>query len=132
MKDIPTDEPLNDGTLSSSVKVKWKKTVNQPELTNWFDSTKIEASKQLMIDEAITSAFVMCGIPFRVINNPFFMNVLKILNPGYNIPSREILSGRLLDNEVAKVNDKVNKIIECTSDITIGLDGWTALDGSSI
>ena len=74
----------------------------------------------------------MCGIPFRVINNPFFVNALKTLNPNYNIPSREVLSGRLLDNEVAKVNNNVDEIIRFANDITIGLDGWTAPDGSSI
>jgi hypothetical protein len=42
---------------------------------------------------------------------------LKILNPGYNIPSRKALSGRLLDNDVAKVNKKVNEIIEFTNNI---------------
>ncbi|GBB97200.1 hypothetical protein RclHR1_02940002 [Rhizophagus clarus] len=74
----------------------------------------------------------MTGIPFRVISNPFFVNALKILNPSYNVPSREVLSGQLLDNQIAKVNDKVNKIIEFATDITIGLDGWTTPDGSSI
>ena len=74
----------------------------------------------------------MCGIPFRVINNPFFVNALKILNPNYNIPSREVLSGRLLDKEVAKVNKNIDKIIRSTSNITIGLDGWTTPDGKSI
>ncbi|GBB90678.1 hypothetical protein RclHR1_17700003 [Rhizophagus clarus] len=85
-----------------------------------------------IIDEAITLAFVMTGIPFHVISNPFFVNALKILNPSYNVPSREVLSGWLLDNQIAKVNDKVDKIIEFATDITIGLDGWTAPDGSSI
>ncbi|GBB83323.1 hypothetical protein RclHR1_10050006 [Rhizophagus clarus] len=72
-----------------------------------------------MINKAVTLAFVMCGIPFRVISNPFFVNALKALNPSYNTPSREVLSGQLLDNEVAKVNDQVDKIIEFINNITI-------------
>jgi replicative superfamily II helicase len=67
-----------------------------------------------------------------LISNPFFINALKNLNPNYDIPSRKTLFGRLLDNEVAKVNNKVDEIIEFTNNITIGLDGWTAPDGSSI
>src|SRR4051812_13998443 len=62
----------------------------------------------------------------------FFVNALKILNPNYNISSCEVLSGRLLDNEVAKVNNQIDKITEFTNDITISLDGWTAPNGSSI
>src|SRR3954468_6235723 len=98
-------------------------------MANQSELTTMDAA---VIDEAITLAFVMCGIPFRVISNPFFVNALKILNPNYNVPSREVLSGRLLDNEVAKVNKKVDEIIESTDSITIGLDGWSAPDGSSI
>lgn len=126
LNDIPTDEPLNESNITVNLPQKWKKvTTNQPDQPN----TEMDAS---MIDEAITLAFVMCGIPFRVISNPFFVNVLKNLNPNYNAPSREVLSGRLLDNEVAKVNKKVDEIIESTDNITIGLDGWSAPDGSSI
>ena len=83
---------------------------------------EVDTSKQLMFDEAITLTFVMYSISFRVISNPFFIHALKIFNPDCNVPSREVLFGRLLDIEVAKVNDKVNKIIEFSSNITIGLD----------
>ncbi|CAB4473899.1 unnamed protein product [Rhizophagus irregularis] len=121
LNDVPTDKPL---TGESVITQDWKKVeklvANQPEM---------DAS---LIDEAISLAFIMCGIPFRVINNPFFINALKILNPNYIAPSRKTLSGRLLDNEVAKVNNKIDEVLEFTNNLTIGLDGWTAPDGSSI
>jgi hypothetical protein len=126
LNDIPTDKPL---TNESDITQNWKKletaVVNQSESMN----TEMDMS---IVDEAISLAFIMCGIPFRVINNPFFINALKILNPSYNAPSCKALSGRLLDTEVAKVNNKIDEIIEFTSNITLGLDGWTAPDGSSI
>ncbi|CAG8501515.1 34294_t:CDS:2, partial [Racocetra persica] len=74
---------------------------------------------QLLIDEAITLAFVICSIPFCIINKPFFINALKLLNPDYSIPSHEVLSEYLLDLEVAKVIHKVDKILEYTSNLTI-------------
>ncbi|CAG8838938.1 39354_t:CDS:2, partial [Gigaspora margarita] len=129
LEDIPTDEPLSNATSSL---FKQKKIAKQPALTNWYDSATIDASRQLLIDEAITLAFIMCGIPFRVINNPFFVSALNLLNPGYSVPSREVLSGRLLDTEVAKVIHKVDKILEHASNLAIGLDGWTAPNGLSI
>ncbi|CAG8716319.1 5242_t:CDS:2, partial [Gigaspora margarita] len=116
LEDIPTDEPFSSAILSL---VKQKKIAKQPELTNWYDSTKIEASKQLLIDEAIILAFIMCSIPFHIINNPFFINALNLLNPSYSIPSREVLLGRLLDIEVAKVISKVDKILEHTNNLSI-------------
>lgn len=123
LNDIPTDKPL---TNESDITQDWKK----PEtvITNQSES-EIDTS---IVDEAISLAFIMCGIPFRVISNPFFINALKILNPSYNAPSRHALSGRLLDTELAKVNKKVNEIIEFTNNLTLGLDGWSAPDGSSV
>ncbi|CAG8749553.1 11990_t:CDS:2, partial [Cetraspora pellucida] len=103
LEDIPTDEPISN---ASSSLVKQKKIAKQPGLTNWYDFTKIEAPMQSLIDEAILLAFVMCSIPFRIVNNPFFTSALKLLNPDYNIPLCEVLSGRLLDSELAKVIHK--------------------------
>ncbi|EXX53344.1 hypothetical protein RirG_244820 [Rhizophagus irregularis DAOM 197198w] len=79
----------------------------------------------LLIDEVISLAFIMCGIPFHVINNPFFINALKILNPNYIAPFHKTLSKQLLDNEVAKVNNKIDEILEFTNNLTISLNGWT-------
>ncbi|CAG8857517.1 13823_t:CDS:2, partial [Gigaspora margarita] len=80
LEDIPTDEPLYGMPNSTSSVIKGKKADKQ--LTNWFDSVRLEISKQSIIDEAITLAFIMCA------------------------PSCEILSGWLLDIEVAKVINK--------------------------
>ncbi|CAG8821642.1 19818_t:CDS:2, partial [Cetraspora pellucida] len=116
LEDIPTDEPISNASLSL---VKQKKIAKQPGLTNWYDFTKIEASMQSLIDEAILLAFVMCGIPFHIVNNSFFTSTLKLLNPGYNISSCEVLSGCLLDSELAKVIHKVDGILEHTNNLTI-------------
>ncbi|GBC49434.2 ribonuclease H-like domain-containing protein [Rhizophagus irregularis DAOM 181602=DAOM 197198] len=75
----------------------------------------------------ISLAFIMCGIPFHVINNPFFINALKILNPNYIAPFHKTLSKQLLDNEVAKVNNKIDEILEFTNNLTISLNGWTVV-----
>ncbi len=46
----------------------------------------------------------MAGIPFEIIENPFIHNLFQKLNPEYAPPSRITLSGRLLDQEVARVS----------------------------
>ncbi|CAG8490813.1 15938_t:CDS:2 [Cetraspora pellucida] len=103
LEDIPTDEPISN---ASSSLVKQKNIAKQPGLTNWYDSIKIKTPMQSLIDKAILLAF--------------------LLNPGYNIPSREVLSGHLLDSELAKVIHKVDGILKYTNNLTIDLDGWTA------
>ena len=46
---------------------------------------------------------------FSHIENPFFVELLKTLRPAYEPPSRDILSGCLLAQETAFVNQAVIK-----------------------
>jgi len=46
----------------------------------------------------------MCNILFSVIENPYFVDLIKTLQPGYDPLSRQVLSGTLLQAEVARVN----------------------------
>ncbi|CAG8703948.1 36792_t:CDS:2 [Gigaspora margarita] len=110
LEDVPTDEPLYG--MSNTVSPL--------------------PSKQLIIDKVIVLAFIMCGIPFYVISNPFFINALNLLIASYEVPSREVLSGCLLDTEIAKIINKVDKILDHTNNLTIGINGWTAPNGLSI
>ena len=48
------------------------------------------------------------------------INALKSLNANYDPPSRKHLSEALLENEVAKVNARVNRIIKKNENFTIG------------
>ena len=56
------------------------------------------------VDRTITKAFVMSNIPFSVIENPWFIDMLKTLQPGYDPPSRQVLSGTLLQAELSRIN----------------------------
>ncbi|RIB03883.1 hypothetical protein C2G38_2223847 [Gigaspora rosea] len=53
------------------------------------------------LDQKILKGWIMAGIPFDVIENPFIQDMFKVLQPAYNPPSRSILSDRLLDEELA-------------------------------
>jgi len=61
----------------------------------------------------------MAGIPFEVIENPFILDLFKDLNPGYTPPSRFTLSGRLLDKEVARINNKIKNELEVADGLTL-------------
>ena len=60
-------------------------------------------------NHALVKAFVICEILWHIIENPFFIEFLKTLKLSYLPPSREILSGRLLVQEAAVVNQQVIK-----------------------
>jgi hypothetical protein len=89
-------------------------------LTDWFESTNINPQKKASIIRALVRAFICCGIPFSIIENPFFIEFLHEMRPGYEPPTSELLSGRLLNQETARINDKIKEIIKYSENLTLG------------
>src|SRR5947207_7723785 len=92
---------------------------NQTNITDFHDSTELPEGRIDQINCALVKFFVCCGISFRVVEHPFFINFLKELNGGYNPPTREYLSTRLLEKELCKVNRNVNDDIKNQSNLTL-------------
>jgi hypothetical protein len=93
---------------------------SQKTLDN-FTGSSLEKEKIERISQAWVKAFTICGIPWRVIENPFFIEALKEMNPSYEPPSRKLLSGRIFEAQLAKVNDKVKNILEQKKNLTLGM-----------
>ena len=60
----------------------------QTKISDFHESTKFSEERIHEIDRACVKAFVECGIAWRVIENPFFIEFLKTLCPGYTPPSK--------------------------------------------
>ncbi|GET55642.1 ribonuclease H-like domain-containing protein [Rhizophagus irregularis DAOM 181602=DAOM 197198] len=99
---------------------------------NFYGGGKIEKGRSDELDRVITKAYVMCNIPFSTIDNPWFIDMIKALEPGYDPPLRRVLNGTLLEAELSRVNARVNNELEKESNFTITLDGWTDPRGNSL
>ncbi|CAB5373801.1 unnamed protein product [Rhizophagus irregularis] len=122
-----------EDTFSSPENSKKRKTqVDQQELTDWFESTNINSQKKASITRALVRAFICYGIPFSIIENPFFIEFLHEMRPGYEPPISELLSGRLLNQETDRINNKIKEIIKNSENLTLALDGWTNPNGVSV
>ena len=73
------------------------------------------------INQAWAKAFTIFGIPWRVIENPFFIEALKEMNLSYNPPTRELLSGRIFEQQLSRVNNKVTDILSQQKNLTLGM-----------
>ena len=93
----------------------------QQNIYDYHDSTDLPESRITRINHALIKFFVACGISFRIVEHPFFINLLKELNGGYDSPSRETLAGQMLERELAQVNSNVKSEIEKATNLTIGL-----------
>ena len=97
--------------------------INEDQIEIESDDRNEELSEEqvALIDRSILKAFVMCATPFRVIENPYFINVLKNLQPNYNPPLRERLSTDLLSEEAIRTETKINNYIEKEKNLTLGI-----------
>ena len=94
----------------------------QTKIINFHESSKLSPERINEINKACVKAFVICGIPWIVIKNPFFVDFLKTLRPGYTPPSREVLSGRLFSQEIANINLKIIQKLNYSKNLTIGIN----------
>lgn len=72
------------------------------------------------IDRSITKAFVMCNIPFSTIENSWFVDLIKTLQPGYDPPTRKVLGGSLLEAKTSRVNIRITNELNSDNNFTIG------------
>ncbi|CAG8572932.1 19053_t:CDS:2, partial [Cetraspora pellucida] len=88
----------NDKDNKSPIKKKPK--TNQSIILHYQSINKLTSQQSANITKALLKAFVYCRIPFAIIDNPYFRNFLRLLQPGY-IPSyKDTLSSSVLDGEI--------------------------------
>jgi len=106
---------VNQDSTETNIYKKRKRddgTTRQRKITE-FENTEDQ------INHALVKAFVICGIPWHVIENPFFIEFLKTLRSSYQPPSRETLSGKFLAQEAAVVNQQVIKDLTTQQNLTL-------------
>ncbi|GBC39764.2 ribonuclease H-like domain-containing protein [Rhizophagus irregularis DAOM 181602=DAOM 197198] len=64
--------------------------------------------------------FIMCNIPFSTIENLWFVDLMKTLQPGYDLPSKQTLSGTYLKAVLSHVNIRIVNELNNESNLTIG------------
>ena len=97
-----------------------------------FESSELEESKIVRCNRALTRLFVCCGIPFRVVSNPFFIDFVKSLCPAYELPNRVTLAGPWVNQELTNILTVADSEAKSSGNITLGLDGWCDPNGRSI
>ena len=56
-----------------------------------------------------------------MIENPYFINMLKILQSTYVSPSRDHLASKLLCKKTARVEIKINNALEKAKNLMLGM-----------
>lgn len=106
----PTTNPIKKRKLNST----------QTSIQSFYQSKELEKGYSDEIARSMTKAFVMCNIPFSTVENPWFVDLIKTLQPGYNPPTRKVLSGTLLEAETSRVNMRIMNELKNDNNFTIG------------
>ena len=71
-------------------------------------------------NKALVRFFVCCGIPFSIVDSPFFQDFVKSLCFEYNPPKRTTLSTNLLNTEAANITLKIEEELHQSKNLTLG------------
>ena len=88
---------------------------NRNNNNDQIDEVRIEK-----INKTLIRFFVYCGIPFSIVDSPFFINFTKSLCYRYKLPKRTTLSTRYLDSEIADITLKIEEELCNQSNLTLG------------
>lgn len=93
----------------------------QPKITSKLQKSTIDLGQQALCNKSLTRFFVCCGIPFSTVESPFFIDFVKNLCAGYQLPDRRTLSNTWLDNETARVAFEVEEILKRQENLSLGI-----------
>lgn len=99
-----------------------KRAVNedQKSLEEFFETRVLSQERKANIETSLIKLFVCCGLSWRLIEHPFFVEFVKQLNSSYDPPNRKTLASTLLDNEILRVHTKIYRIFEKQNNLTLG------------
>ncbi|GBC22645.2 ribonuclease H-like domain-containing protein [Rhizophagus irregularis DAOM 181602=DAOM 197198] len=117
VKSLFLEKVKNNGHLGYNKKIKISH--NQPKIDEIFDSIKIDQAKIEMANRAIVKFFACCGIPFHIIENPFFIDLL-----------RTSLTEDMLNAEISHVITEIN--LKLNNEKNLTLDTWTSTSRQSL
>lgn len=99
-----------------------KRKSDQSSLHDYHDTDEpLPHGRINRINRSLLKLFVCCGISFRIVESPFFIDFVQELNSAYDPPSRDLLANRLFEDELGDVNSKISKELECSNNITLGI-----------
>ncbi|CAG8500028.1 33711_t:CDS:10 [Gigaspora margarita] len=110
----------------------YKKVPPDLQISDFIESTKLTPERIKDISRALLKAFIVCEIPFHIIENPFFIELLKTLRSAYELPSKDVFSSRYLAQETAFVYQATIKQLNDSENLTIACDGWSNPSNESI
>ena len=110
------------GENQSEVEIpsKKRKAGHQQSITKYAESNTVEPFKKQICDRTIAKFFICCGVSFRLVEHPFFIDMVKSLCLGYDPPRANTLSEDFLYEELANIVVDQHIELKRTKNLTLG------------
>jgi hypothetical protein len=116
----PDPDPINDNDQPK--RKKQKVSLVQTKITSKFESAaEIDSAKAQRCNRALTRFFICCGIPFKIVSNPFFIDLAKCLCLSYQLPNRVTFAGTWVNQELSQVASRISDDIRDCDNMTLGI-----------
>uniref|UniRef100_A0A6P7G723 Uncharacterized protein LOC114338410 isoform X2 n=2 Tax=Diabrotica virgifera virgifera TaxID=50390 RepID=A0A6P7G723_DIAVI len=111
-------------------KVKEKPKSQSKEVSAFMD--KMTPEQKVKADELLSRAIYSSQAPLALVENIQWQKLFKFLRPAYQIPTRHLVSGPLLDSEHLRVKAMVSENIAGAHSVGLMVDGWSNIRNEAV
>ena len=116
-------EPSSGSSLPRNIQTSKS---SEQKLQNYFAPPYTASSQRAKSITAAVAQFIVKDLrPFNIVENLGFQNMIAVLDPRYNIPSRPHFSGKVIPELYEKVSSQVRQDLRGNY-VAITTDGWTS------
>ncbi|KRT78170.1 hypothetical protein AMK59_7458 [Oryctes borbonicus] len=95
------------------------------------DADLLSLAREQKISNAILRMIATDLQPFSIVQDSGFRELLRLLEPSYEIPSRTTFSNSLLTREYSKAIEKLRALLNATENVCLTIDAWTSVTNES-
>ena len=117
---------MTQTTLQSPASPKSKS--NQPSMTDFIRPASKYSStdhRQVEITDALVLYIAGDLVPLSVVESHYFSNLLKRLDPRYQLPSRKHLSTKFLEEKSSSIQNDVRRSLQNAPSVCLTIDLWS-------
>ena len=89
-------------------------------MENFYENSDLSKERKEDIDIALIKAFVCCGLPWRLVEHPFIIELFKQLRSNYDLLDQKTLAETMLTQEVLRVSVKLYRLLDSENNLTLG------------
>lgn len=101
------------------------RSVTPGTLFTYMNPAKITEKQHMRIEWLLFRFFICCAIPWAVMDDTFFIDVITCLAPNFSVPDRSSFFTKHLGQEVAAWSQKFKDFISDKTHLTLSFDGWS-------